>query len=113
MYDDQAFFAKVCLKHSVYVAGELWDRYRQHSDSCCAVSDRTGQHQFERQHYLTWLDRYLAAQSIRDPVLWRALKDKQQKFCRPAVTNWLERARYSKVRSTLADHLRPWLGLRH
>src|SRR5262249_17252961 len=30
MYEDQVFFAKVCLKTPVFVSSECWDRHRQH-----------------------------------------------------------------------------------
>ena len=33
IYEDQVFFAKICLKAPVFVSGECWDRHRQHRDS--------------------------------------------------------------------------------
>jgi len=34
MFEDQAFFAKVCLACPVYVSSRVWARYRQHPGSC-------------------------------------------------------------------------------
>jgi hypothetical protein len=42
MYEDQAFFAKVCLATSVFVTGDCVARYQQHPDSCCARTVRAG-----------------------------------------------------------------------
>jgi hypothetical protein len=30
IYEDQAFYAKLCLRAPVYIANTCWDRYRQH-----------------------------------------------------------------------------------
>src|SRR6185503_18400117 len=33
IYTDQVFYAKVCLKWPVFVAGQSWFKYRKHQDS--------------------------------------------------------------------------------
>jgi glycosyltransferase involved in cell wall biosynthesis len=78
-YEDQAFLAKVYLKESVFVASEseCWDRYRQRSDSCVAVLERTGQHHSVRLFFLNWLTEYLSEQGLEDPEVWRLLQKKQ------------------------------------
>ena len=37
LYEDQAFFAKICLTTPIFVVGEYSARYRQHPDSCCNI----------------------------------------------------------------------------
>jgi glycosyltransferase involved in cell wall biosynthesis len=74
LYEDQAFFAKVHLKESVYVASECWDRYRKHPDSCVAVVRQAGQADSVRLFFLNWLEKYLSEQGIKDTEVWQALQ---------------------------------------
>jgi glycosyltransferase involved in cell wall biosynthesis len=73
MFEDQAFFAKVCLKFPVYVSGRVWARYRQHPESCCAVAEAAGTAPAARLTLLRWIRRYFANQRVRDPRLLTAL----------------------------------------
>ncbi|NJL51299.1 MAG: glycosyltransferase family 2 protein [Hydrococcus sp. SU_1_0] len=43
LYEDQVFFLKILLKKPVFVAGEFWDKYRRHPESCYSTAKRTGQ----------------------------------------------------------------------
>jgi hypothetical protein len=74
MYEDQAFYAKISLVTPVFVSTQCWDKYRQHSASMCAVSDRQGQTLTARIAYLEWLEDYLVEKAIDDPEIWQALK---------------------------------------
>ena len=73
MHDDQAFLARFCLRHDVYVARECWDRYRQHESSLCAIAERQGQVANARQAYLAWLRGFLEAQGMCGTRVWDAL----------------------------------------
>ena len=79
MYEDQAFFFKLCLGFPVFVESGCWDRYRQHADSVCGVSYATGEYDPDGKPnpstaaFLTWLERYFAEQGVTDRELWRAL----------------------------------------
>lgn len=77
-YEDHAFVVKVYLKEPVFVAGECWDRYRQHPDSCFAVMQRTGQYHPARLFFLNWLAEYLSEQGAKDPEIWKLLQGKQR-----------------------------------
>jgi glycosyltransferase involved in cell wall biosynthesis len=69
LFEDQAFRAKLYLSGPIYVSGEVFDRYRQHDESCCHVMRRTNQnHQLQRR-YLNWLKHYLKKVEHRDPVI--------------------------------------------
>ena len=74
LYEDQAFLAKVYLKESVYVAGECWDKYRIHPESCVANITKAGQYHSVRLYYLNWLTEYLTQQGVEDVEVWKAVR---------------------------------------
>jgi hypothetical protein len=57
-YEDQVFFAKVCLSNPVAVVDEVTSRYRQHPTSACASVTPRGLRD-TRQMFLMWLERYM------------------------------------------------------
>lgn len=73
MYEDLAFFSKVCLKVPVYVSDKCWARYRQHYESCCAVSEKNGDIWKARYPVLLWLESYLIQENIKNREVWKAL----------------------------------------
>jgi glycosyltransferase involved in cell wall biosynthesis len=75
MYEDQVFYAKICLAAPVLVANVCWSRYRQHPDSMCAAADRSGLEQAARLTFLRWLERYLLGQGVADRHVWAALRE--------------------------------------
>ena len=80
VYEDQAFFAKVCLKAPVFLQVGGWDRYRQHPENSCSIAEKAGQYHPFKPHparltYLNWLEKYLEEQSVQDPEIWQALRD--------------------------------------
>jgi glycosyltransferase involved in cell wall biosynthesis len=94
LYEDQAFLAKVCLNHAVFVSSECWDKYRQHPDSCVAVVTRSGQKYTAGLVYLRWLERYLSECAINDDDLWKALRSKQFRYRFPNFNRLLNRTRH-------------------
>ena len=77
MYEDRAFVSKVCLKESVFVASECWDRYRRHPDSCLSVTRKTSQHHTARLFFLNWLEKYLSEQGVEDTKIWKRLREEK------------------------------------
>lgn len=73
MFEDLAFFSKVCMKFPVYVSDKCWARYRQHYESCCAISEINGNIRQARYPILAWLESYLIQENIADRVVWKAL----------------------------------------
>jgi glycosyltransferase involved in cell wall biosynthesis len=73
LYEDQAFFAKLYLHTSVYVASQCWDKYRLHPDSCCSVVNEAGHYDTVRLFFLNWLEKYLSTKEVRDAQVLRAL----------------------------------------
>lgn len=74
IYEDQAFFAKLCIKTPVVVVDRCWDRYRQHSQASTALAWRTGTEIQARMFFLKWLEKYLNEQAVQDRIVWLALK---------------------------------------
>jgi glycosyltransferase involved in cell wall biosynthesis len=74
LYEDQAFYAKMCLRFPVYVSGACWHRYRQHPDAITAVARRMGDQIPARLFFLTWLQEYLVEQGQEDFEVWQALQ---------------------------------------
>lgn len=69
MYEDQAFFVKICLKYPVFIESGCWDKYRQHPDSTCYVALKTGEFHLTEmspsyRNYLNWLNVYLIKEKI-------------------------------------------------
>ncbi len=78
MFEDQAFFYKVCLSATVFVESGCWDRYRQHDNSACSVAQAQGYcdpFQLNPAHltFLNWFEQYLTQQGVRDRSVWQAL----------------------------------------
>jgi glycosyltransferase involved in cell wall biosynthesis/SAM-dependent methyltransferase len=70
MHEDQAFVAKVSLRSPIYVSGRCWHRYRQHPESCLAVTTASGRRPAARRRFLRWLRSYLAEHGERGGELW-------------------------------------------
>lgn len=58
LYDDQVFYAKICLRRPVFVSSQCTARYRQHENSCCASARRLDTAQHGRTKFLEWLQGY-------------------------------------------------------
>src|SRR5215813_13657930 len=61
LYEDQVFFAKVCLSAPVFVSAECSTRYRQHPHSNCAITLETAS--AVRAQFLRWLAEYVRAKN--------------------------------------------------
>jgi glycosyltransferase involved in cell wall biosynthesis len=94
MYADQVFYARLALTAPVLVDHGCWERYRQHSDSTCAVSKKEGTGREARRVYLTWLESTLKERGVSDPDLWSALR-RELRACRhprlDRALRWLTR----------------------
>ena len=88
LYEDQVFYAKVCLKAPVFVSDQCWDRYRQHQESACAVAGKTGLNHFAYLTFLNWIEEYLSQQGVKNAELWEALQ-KKLRPCRQRILHRL------------------------
>ncbi|MBW4513350.1 MAG: glycosyltransferase family 2 protein [Scytonematopsis contorta HA4267-MV1] len=81
MYEDQAFFSKICLKFPVFVESGSWDKYRQHQDSSCYVAAKNGKFHLGKmsptqEKYLLWLEQYLSENGFKNTEVWRLTQQK-------------------------------------
>jgi glycosyltransferase involved in cell wall biosynthesis len=74
MYEDQAFYAKMCLYAPVLATDDCLAWYRQHPDSSTGVVHRSRQILKTRERYLNWLEGYLTEANCLDQTLWQSLR---------------------------------------
>lgn len=99
MFEDQALFAKICAQSPVFVASGNWDRYRQHSASCCHLAQNRGSYDPQQpnrahQNYLDWLERYLSSRSLQNTSTWQSLQRSLDPYRRPLRYRIFEIAHY-------------------
>jgi glycosyltransferase involved in cell wall biosynthesis/SAM-dependent methyltransferase len=76
--EDQVFIAKMSLEAPVVIVKGIFERYRQHLDSCTFIAENiTGEDFKARQTYLNWLEEYLNKLQVKEAKLWKALRKKQ------------------------------------
>jgi len=99
MYEDQAFYAKVCLHAPVFVTSECWSNYRRHPNSCCSTASHLNQEHYARQFFLEWLEQYLTQQEVDHKRLLKALQRQLRPYRHPTldkVSNTIQRlSRYT------------------
>ena len=83
MYEDQAFFMKLCLREKVYVSDARWAKYRQHADSHCARVEKGRAAESLRRPLLDWIARYVREQGIAEPAALIALERALYPYQRP------------------------------
>ena len=107
VYEDQAFFSKLLLRFPVFASSQTWDRYRQHPESCYAVSKASGGREVARHYFLKWFRHYLLEQGSGSGPVWDAVRGELQQFS--PTSRVLGRAR-QLARATLPTPLRAWVG---
>lgn len=81
--EDLIFFAKVELAYPVFVASNVWARYRQHPNSSMAQHFKAGAqdrslHYSARLEFLKWIENYLCEQDYQDTTVWKFLLGRQK-----------------------------------
>lgn len=94
LYEDQVFYAKVCLEVPVLVDGECYSKYRRHGDSLCAEMKETGQYHAARLTFLNWLEEYMSGQQVRNDEVWKALRRELWPYRHPILQRISKRVRY-------------------
>jgi glycosyltransferase involved in cell wall biosynthesis len=80
VYDDQASYAKICLRAPVLASRTVWGRYRQHAGSSTTRAASRGDERAVRARLLTSPIRYLSAQGLQDSGVYATLE--RQPFAR-------------------------------
>jgi glycosyltransferase involved in cell wall biosynthesis len=124
MYEDQVFFAKVCLKTPVFVSGECWDRHRQHPNSACSVWRGTGEYYSAEVAlmFLNWMEDHLSEHNMRGTETWKILQRALLPYRHPNVYRTVTTAQNSLeqllvLAKQIARHILPlstrdWLRAR-
>jgi glycosyltransferase involved in cell wall biosynthesis len=109
VYEDQGFFSKLLLHAPAFAASETWDRYRQHPESCYAVSKASGGRERARHYFLDWFQHYLRDKGVTSGPVWDTVRAELRQFSPAARAT---RALRDTARATLPLGLRSWLGSR-
>ena len=83
LYEDQAFYAKVCTNASVVAYDRCWDRYRQHPRAVTATVGSREEEAGARLVFLSWLIEYLSDHAL-DGELGAALRRQRFRYAHPA-----------------------------
>jgi SAM-dependent methyltransferase len=121
-YEDQAFYAKVCVALPVLAVNECWDRYRQHPDSSMTNLEKKN-HEFKaRLFFLDWLEGYLEAHGHKRSEIRRLLRMQIWEYRYPGfhhllqserrVMGWTKGKLLSIARRMLPVIVRHWLWTR-
>ena len=62
LYEDQAFFAKLCSKSAVFVSNDCWYKWRKHSDASSYKGMNDDDYRAARLKFLVWVENYLSSQ---------------------------------------------------
>ena len=112
-YEDEVFYAKLCLNVPIFAVDTCWDRYRLHPGSSNATNERGGEPYSARLFFLNWLGGYLADQGVKDPEIWRCLRQGLRRCRHPTLFRlWEERHHLTLrvARRTLPLFVRDWVA---
>jgi hypothetical protein len=90
MYEDQIFYAKICLAAPVLATADCLAWYRQYPDSSTGIANRSGQMLKTRKQFLNWLAGYLVKIHCQSQPLWQCLRREQWLLDSPT---WLSKSR--------------------
>jgi glycosyltransferase involved in cell wall biosynthesis len=86
LFDDQVFIVKMSLEAPIVLVPGFFEKYRQHQDSCTFIAQKiTGEDLKMLPIYLNWIERYLAAQGIKDAKLWKILRNELFQYRHPIL----------------------------
>ena len=109
VYEDQGFFSKLLLHAPAFASSETWDRYRQHPESCYAVSKASGGRERARRYFLRWFQDYLRREGVTSGSVWDTVRSELRQFAPAARIGGAVR---QAARATLPLGVRSWLGSR-
>ncbi len=69
LYEDQAFFAKLCSKSAVFVSNDCWYKWRKHSDASSYKGMNDDDYRAARLKFLVWVENYLSSQGMMNAEL--------------------------------------------
>ena len=92
LFEDQVFRAKIYLQGPIFVSSQVFDRYRQHTESCYQLSKATGGSDPARHRFFLWLADYLDQVDCRDWIVRLRLRRKILRYAYPSLHRMLLRS---------------------
>jgi glycosyltransferase involved in cell wall biosynthesis len=122
-YEDQAFYAKICLNSPVIAVHRCWDKYRQRSSARQEeIANIVNEEQKARKNFLNWLEEYMARYGIQDNGIRQAIQKElwliQKISWLPETekirfqTRWLKKWLLRAEECILPAGIQNWLWLR-
>jgi glycosyltransferase involved in cell wall biosynthesis len=122
MYEDQAFYAKICLSTPVLATDDCLAWYRQHSKSNYSTAVHTGQTHVYRYRFLKWLETYCQENRVEDKRIWETVRrqlwlyDSSSRQKLPGLVQdsirWIKKWILKVEERVLPSTLRDWLWIR-
>ena len=122
MYEDQAFYAKICLCTPVLATDDCLAWYRQHSKSNYSTAIHSGQTHVLRYRFLKWLETYCHEQKVKEKIVWEAVRrqlwlyDRSSHQKLPGLAQdsirWIKKWILRVEERVLPSILRDWLWIR-
>lgn len=84
LYEDQVFYAKVCVHAPVLASDACWNRYRQHRESTLGRMDSEQHGRAARARFLAWLIDYLEEHGV-DVKIRAALRRQRIRYAHPRL----------------------------
>ena len=122
MYEDQVFYAKICLSVPVLATGDCLAWYRQHPKSHSAVIVQSGELISAQYSFLRWLEAYCTKANIMDTAVLQTIRRKlwlNQRVTlrfpfifRPRIIFWFKKWILRVEARVLPSKMRDWLWMR-
>jgi glycosyltransferase involved in cell wall biosynthesis len=72
--EDQVFFVKIFVDEPVFVASQIWYKYRQHPDSICSSIDKQ-KHCATSLRFWEWAKQYLTNKGVKDKEIMSSVEE--------------------------------------
>ena len=111
LYEDQGFLAKLYLKSPIYIASNIWLKYRLHDKSCVATVTSAGKNHDVRQYFLNWFEEYVATKPELDGRINAAIQRALRPYRHPQIDflltlpSWIH-AFYRRLRGFIGRRIR-------
>jgi glycosyltransferase involved in cell wall biosynthesis len=120
IYEDQAFYVKICLNTSILVIKRCWDLYRQHPEASMAIAHQTGTEIKARIFFLNWVAAYLIEHGVQEQEVWHALQREQWRLRTPkwlpkpgdVVIRWIKKWLLRVEEYTFPRFVSDWIWIR-
>jgi hypothetical protein len=101
LFEDQPFYAKVGLRAPVFAVSECLYLWRQHPDSCNALTTQTDEQlSSAHQFFLGWLADYLARANVTDQRVLKSLDVAMWPYRHPRLNRVRKDGHAEMVRAT-------------